>query len=87
MASKKQLKKQCDKKCYFCPCDEYALLDSHRILPGEEGGKYTWHNMLTTCSLCHRKIHAGIIKIMGRYLSTSGKYVIHYTENDKEFWK
>lgn len=32
----KQVKKRCDGKCRFCPCDDYSLLDLHRI---EELGK------------------------------------------------
>ena len=86
--SKKQIKKRVDKKCYFCDCDDYELLDVHRIISGEEGGKYTNFNMLICCSLCHRKIHADRIKILGRHPSTAGKYVLHYiNENDKEIWK
>jgi hypothetical protein len=79
--SKKQLKKRIDKRCYFCGCDDYELLDVHRILPGEEGGKYTDWNMVTTCCMCHRKIHAGKIKVLGRYFSTRGN-VIHFIDED-----
>jgi hypothetical protein len=86
--SKKQIKKRIDKKCYFCDCSDYELLDVHRIIPGEDGGKYTDWNMLTTCCLCHRKIHAGQIKIIGKHFSTSGRHVIHYiNEEGKELWK
>lgn len=85
--SKKQLKKKYDKKCYFCDCSDYALLDVHRIVPGEEGGVYSDWNMITTCSLCHRKIHAGMIRILGKHFASSGRYVIHYiNENNEEKW-
>ena len=83
----KQVKKKIDRCCYFCEEDDYALLDCHRIVPGEEGGKYTDHNTLTTCANCHRKCHSGKIKILGKYFSTAGRYVLHYEENGEEIWK
>jgi len=82
--SKKQIKKRVDKKCYFCNCEDYELLDVHRIVPGEEGGKYTDWNMVTTCCLCHRKIHAEKIKILGRYMSTKGAVLHFIDENGQE---
>jgi hypothetical protein len=85
--SKKQIKKRCDKHCYFCDCDIYELLDVHRIVEGKDGGKYTDWNMCTACCLCHRKIHTNIIQILGKHYSTKG-YVIHYIdENGIEHWK
>lgn len=81
-------KKKYEGKCYLCESDIYETLDCHRIIPGEEGGKYTDHNTLVACSNCHRKIHAGHIKIDRKYLSTSGKWVLHYwNEEQKECWK
>lgn len=82
----KVAKKHIDKKCYFCSCDTYKLLDVHRILEGSEGGKYTDFNTITVCSLCHRKIHAGMIVIDRKYFSTSGKWVLHYWLNGEEKW-
>ena len=84
---KKQIFKRVDKECYFCGPTDYALLDAHRIKPGEEGGKYTRKNVLTICTLCHRKIHSGIIKILGRYNTTAGRDIVHYLENGEEKWK
>lgn len=78
----KVAKKHCDKKCYFCSCDNYDLLDVHRIVEGANGGKYTEFNTLTVCSLCHRKIHAGFIKIFRKYLSTSGRWILHYIDEN-----
>jgi 5-methylcytosine-specific restriction endonuclease McrA len=79
--------KRVAKKCFFCPCDIYGLLDVHRIVPGEEGGRYTEFNSVTTCANCHRKMHEGIIKIIGKHSSTAG-YVLHYIdENGEEKWK
>ncbi len=50
-------------------------------------GKYVKWNMVTVCALCHRKIHAGIIKILGQHPSTKGRHIIHYLENEQEMWK
>lgn len=81
--SKKQIRKLADKKCYFCECDEYALLDVHRIVPGSQGGTYkSDYNMLTVCATCHRKIHANLIQILGRHRSTLGRYVLHYIDEN-----
>ena len=86
--SVKQIKKMYDKECYFCGEPEYGLLDGHRIHEGKDGGTYHWWNILTVCCKCHRKIHTGIIKILGKHPCTWGKmYVIHYVENGEEKWK
>lgn len=77
----KKHKKLRDKKCKFCDCDTYELLDVHRILEGKDGGKYTEDNTITVCSLCHRKIHCGIIKVDRKYFSTDG-WVLHYFDED-----
>jgi len=80
-------KKRSDKKCYFCDEKDYDLLDLHRIKEGSNGGRYTNHNTLTICCKCHRKIHAGKIKIHGKHYSTSGRFVVHYTnEKGEEVW-
>ena len=87
MLINKQVKKKHDGKCYFCSEADYDLLDVHRIREGANGGKYTEHNTITVCSNCHRKIHADKIQIHGRYLSTSGRYVLHCTNEDgEEVW-
>lgn len=82
----KKARKRADKKCHFCGEADYNLLDTHRILEGAKGGKYKKHNIVTCCSLCHRKIHSGRIKILGRHFTTSGQYILHYTEDDEEKW-
>jgi hypothetical protein len=41
-------------------------LTDHRIFEGQDGGTYDWNNILTTCALCHRKCHTGIIKDFGQ---------------------
>jgi hypothetical protein len=77
----KKIKKLIDKKCKFCDCSTYELLDVHRIIEGNKGGKYTDHNTVTVCSLCHRKIHAGIIKVDRKFFSTAG-WVLHYFDEN-----
>jgi len=85
--SRQQIQKLYDKKCYFCEESEYKLLDCHRIVEGKDGGTYHPRNTLTVCCKCHRKIHTGIIKIHGRYFTSKGKWVVHYTENGEEGWR
>lgn len=81
-------KKKLDKKCYFCPIEDYSLLQVHRILEGKNGGEYTKHNTITVCANCHCKIHSDQIKIDRMYLSSTGKYVLHYIdENGLEYFK
>ena len=86
MVTKKQEFKRTDRECYFCHETDYDLLDAHRIIPGNEGGKYTRYNTVICCSLCHRKIHAGRIKIIGKHFTTGGNFIFHYTEDGEEKW-
>jgi len=83
----KKSKKRLEGKCYFCDIDDYALLDCHRIVPGEEGGEYTDYNTVVTCSNCHRRVHDGQIVIDRKYFSTSGKWILHYWEDGVEKWE
>lgn len=69
-------------KCFFCSEADYELLDVHRIFEGADGGKYTDHNTVVVCALCHRKIHAGKIRLDRKYLSTSGRWVLHYWDEN-----
>lgn len=84
---KKQVRKKIDGCCHFCGESDYSLLDVHRIIEGQHGGKYTDFNCVTCCSLCHRKVHSGRIKILGKHYSTAGRYVLHYLEDEQEIWK
>lgn len=83
----KQERKRCEGKCYFCPESDYSLLDVHRIVEGQDGGKYTNGNTVVVCSNCHRKIHAEQIKIDRYYLASNGKNVLHYWDAEGEQWK
>jgi hypothetical protein len=80
-------KKKKDKYCYFCEQSEYIFLEVHRIVEGCQGGEYSEFNSISVCAHCHIKIHAGIIKIDRKYLTTNGKYKLHYFENGEEKWK
>ena len=85
--TRQQIAKLMYKKCYFCDENDYDLLDAHRILPGEDGGKYHDRNILVLCANCHRKTHSGKLKIKGRYFSTAGRWMVLYEEDGQEKWK
>jgi hypothetical protein len=82
----KVILKKVAKRCYFCGIDDYALLDVHRIVAGEDGGKYTEINSLVVCSNCHRRIHDGQIKIDRKYYTTAGNHILHFWEGEEEKW-
>jgi hypothetical protein len=82
----KKATKHVARKCYFCPVDNYASLHCHRIVPGEEGGKYTDANTVVVCANHHTQIHDGQIVIDRKYPSTAGRTVLHYWENGEEKW-
>lgn len=84
--SKQECRKRFDGCCAFCKEDDYDLLDAHRIFEGQEGGTYHWVNMLTTCALCHRKVHTGKIKILGNHPGMAGWYVHYINESGEEKW-
>ncbi len=85
--TRQQIRKLVEKKCYFCGEEDYALLDAHRIIPGEAGGKYHDMNIAVTCANCHRKIHAGRIVVDRRYFRSDGKWILHYWEDGQEKWQ
>ena len=96
MARKRKVNKEAlkrgVKKCKFCPCDIYELLDVHRILEGKDGGKYEQSlnsvasNCVVACASCHRKIHAGFIKIDRWYSTVTGAATLHYWMDGVEYW-
>jgi len=83
----KKAKKKFEGKCYFCPEDDYNLLDLHRIVEGANGGVYSDFNTIVCCANCHRRMHSKQIIVDRKYYSTSGKWVLHYWINDEEHWK
>jgi len=82
----KVAKKKLEGKCHFCGLDDYACLQLHRIVPGEDGGIYTDFNTVVACANCHNRIHDGQIKIDRKYQSTTGRWVLHFWENGEEKW-
>lgn len=82
----KVAKKKVERCCYLCGENDYCTLDVHRIIEGKDGGEYTDFNTLTTCVKCHRRIHDGQIIIDRKYLSTSGKWRLHFWDNGIEHW-
>lgn len=84
----KEAYKKFHKYCFFCGEDDYAALQCHRILPGENGGTYHEVNTLTVCASCHCKIHAGRLKIDRKYTQGSTPtYMVHYWFDGEEFWR
>jgi hypothetical protein len=75
-------------KCRFCDCNQYELLDCHKIMEGNKnkGPGYVKSNVVVCCALCHRKIHANIIKIDKYYTTTLGKEILHYWLEGVEHW-
>lgn len=80
-------KKKFEGKCYFCDVNDYAQLNVHRIIPGEDGGKYTDHNTIVVCANHHAQIHDDQIIIDRKYNTTSAKTVLHFWENGVEKWE
>jgi predicted restriction endonuclease len=79
-------KKKFTGRCLLCGEADQSLLDSHRVLPGEQGGQYRWENVMPLCSNCHRRVHAGAVKVKGRYLSTGGYWLWLVEEAGEERW-
>lgn len=84
----KVAKKKTEGKCFFCPVDDYACLNVHRIVPGENDGRYDDFNTLVVCANCHNKIHDGQIVIDRKYVSTGERgWTLHFWENGQEYWR
>ena len=64
-------------ECVICGEDDRSTLEIHRIVEGENGGKYTEHNSICICSSCHSKVHHGSLEIVGKYKSTAGDVLIY----------
>ena len=83
----KKIKKHSSGKCHFCEEKNYVVLDVHRIIPGEKGGKYTNDNTVVCCVKHHRLVHSGSIIIYGWVDSTKGRLLHYIDENGKEQFK
>jgi 5-methylcytosine-specific restriction endonuclease McrA len=68
-------------KCVLCGESNLATLDIHRIHEGANKGTYDHENCVLLCSNCHRKVHAGQIKIIRRHKTLSWREYIEVIEN------
>lgn len=83
----KKATKKFEGKCHFCPVSDYACLHVHRIVPGEEDGRYDAFNTVVVCANHHSQIHDGQIVIDRKYASTGRRgWVLHYWMGGEEFW-
>lgn len=73
-------------KCFIYGNPEYCVLDTHRIKPGSEGGRYSEFNTVIICANHHRMTHNGLLKIDRWYQSTRGP-CLHYWLGGIEFWE
>jgi hypothetical protein len=80
----KQLFKRVAGKCRFCPCNDYAALHVHRIISGEDDGRYTEDNSVAVCANCHSFVHDGQILIDRYYLCTNGRRMLRIYRNGIE---
>jgi hypothetical protein len=69
--------------CCLCGENDANVLDVHRIHEGSRGGEYYTENCCVTCANCHRKVHAGSIKIIRKHPTLSHRYYIEVLENDQ----
>jgi len=79
----KQAFKHTARYCRICKNPEYVVRHVHRILPGSEGGKYTYANSVPLCANCHSLVHADQIVIDRWYPSTAG-YLLRIIEKGVE---
>jgi hypothetical protein len=85
--SNKKIYKLSAKECKICGENDYCLLNVHRIIAGEHGGKYTVYNSICLCVRCHTLVHDGQIKIIGIFDSTAGKLLHYFDQSGKEIFK
>ncbi len=76
--------KRVARKCRLCPNEIYETLDCHRIMPGEDGGEYIESNVVVVCSVCHRLIHAGLIKVDRWFNTMTGKRLLRIERGGQE---
>jgi hypothetical protein len=72
--------KHLEGRCRLCGVDDYAVLDCHRLQPGS---KYVEEIVAVLCSNCHRRTHAGEVRLDTRtFLRSDGRRVLRVWEPD-----
>lgn len=64
-----QSRRAYDGACLLCGQNDPTCLDAHRLIPGS---RYEWGSLVTLCSSCHRRWHAGSLEFVGLFDSTNG---------------
>lgn len=86
----KVAKKHLEGECFFCGNNDYPCLTVHRIIPGEDDGRYDDFNTIVVCWNCHEgKIHGKPPQIVidRKYMATNQRgWVLHFWENGEEKW-
>ena len=82
--NKKSFKRRA-KKCKICGEKDYDLLECHRIIPGEKGGKYENSNCVCLCVRCHTIVHRNKITIIGWKNSSVGQ-LLHIIKSNQELF-
>ena len=62
-------------KCQIC--GDQQILCTHHILGRKIYKPNHKDNLVNCCDNCHRKVHAGRIKIMGWYQATNGRELLY----------
>lgn len=80
----KKFQKRVAGRCRVCKEPIQEVLDVHRILEGQDGGKYSYDNTCVICTKCHRLQQAGTIQILGWVHSSAGRLLHIVDEYGKE---
>ena len=83
----KKIFKAMARKCAICENPDISIHHVHRIVHGENNGKYTKNNCVSLCPNCHSKVHTNQIKIIGVFYSTAGNLLHYFAENGEEIFK
>ncbi len=72
-------------QCQHCGTRTGRRLEAHHIVHREHGGKDTLTNLITLCSSCHRKVHAGIITLNQTGMSGHLDQIAQHTMQGKTY--
>jgi 5-methylcytosine-specific restriction endonuclease McrA len=70
-------------QCQHCGTRTGKRLEAHHIIHREHGGKDTLTNLITLCSSCHRKVHAGSITLNQTGMSGHFDQIAQHTMQGK----